>query len=443
MYSRPTGIDAVSGATIESTKYNLNVQDVEADLNVARPISAGGTGATTPAGAMTALGGELAAQLVTNYDTFAFKAGSFYSAAGATSAPTADAAQGICYANAAGTDFYLEARSQLTNVKYVRRKTASVWGAWFADIASDTTKVNKAGDTMTGLLVLSADPGAALGAATKQYVDARDAVVAAAAPVPATVAPLADGTAAVGVATKYAREDHVHQQTAITALTSDVTASGSGSVPATLATVNSNVGSFGSATAIPVVTVNAKGLVTAASTAAIPAGRWTLLNTLTASNSATLTDTTSLTATYNEYEFVFENITPVNAIEQLHFRVRSGGSIQTGTFYTYQMFGLNSAGTLMNGGGNISAGPLNFGGTSGIGNAPPPGGLCGYMRVYKPSGTTHQKLWHGMVTCQSPSFLATNNFAVCWYGGSGAIDGVEFAMSTGNIASGIIRVYGR
>lgn len=34
------------------------------------------------------------------------------------------------------------------------------------------TKVSKAGDTMTGLLVLSADPSANLGAATKQYVDA-------------------------------------------------------------------------------------------------------------------------------------------------------------------------------------------------------------------------------------------------------------------------------
>jgi hypothetical protein len=33
------------------------------------------------------------------------------------------------------------------------------------------TPVNKAGDTMTGLLVLSADPAVALGAATKQYVD--------------------------------------------------------------------------------------------------------------------------------------------------------------------------------------------------------------------------------------------------------------------------------
>lgn len=49
----------------------------------------------------------------------------------------------------------------------------------------------------------------------------------------------------------------------ITALTGDVTASGSGSVAATLATVNSNVGTFGSATQVPQITVNGKGLTTA------------------------------------------------------------------------------------------------------------------------------------------------------------------------------------
>ena len=55
----------------------------------------------------------------------------------------------------------------------------------------------------------------------------------------------------------------------ITALTGDVTASGTGSVAATLATVNSNVGSFGDATHVAAITVNAKGLTTAVTSTAI------------------------------------------------------------------------------------------------------------------------------------------------------------------------------
>ena len=52
----------------------------------------------------------------------------------------------------------------------------------------------------------------------------------------------------------------------ITALTGDATASGPGSAALTLATVNSNVGSFTNAS----ITVNAKGLITAASTGTTP-----------------------------------------------------------------------------------------------------------------------------------------------------------------------------
>lgn len=51
----------------------------------------------------------------------------------------------------------------------------------------------------------------------------------------------------------------------ITGLTGDGTASGTGSVAFTLATVNSTTGSFGDGTHIPTFTVNAKGLITAAS----------------------------------------------------------------------------------------------------------------------------------------------------------------------------------
>ena len=52
-------------------------------------------------------------------------------------------------------------------------------------------------------------------------------------------------------------------------LTGDITGSGTGSFATTLATVNINVGTFGSATQSAVVTVNAKGLITAASNVTI------------------------------------------------------------------------------------------------------------------------------------------------------------------------------
>lgn len=61
----------------------------------------------------------------------------------------------------------------------------------------------------------------------------------------------------------------VAAESAITALTGDVTASGAGSVVATLATVNSNVGTWGDASHAPVLTVDGKGRITAASQSAI------------------------------------------------------------------------------------------------------------------------------------------------------------------------------
>ena len=74
---------------------------------------------------------------------------------------------------------------------------------------------------------------------------------------------------------------------------------GSGST-LTLATVNSNVGTFGSSTAIPVVTVNGKGLVTAVTTDAvfIPSGALSFIGDVTGTGN-TGSDTTLTLATVN------------------------------------------------------------------------------------------------------------------------------------------------
>lgn len=57
VYSLPANTAGVSGQTISSAKYNTLTNDIANDLNAARPITAGGTGATNAADALANLGG--------------------------------------------------------------------------------------------------------------------------------------------------------------------------------------------------------------------------------------------------------------------------------------------------------------------------------------------------------------------------------------------------
>src|SRR6187399_2644506 len=94
----------VDGTTIESAVHNGTMSDIALQLNGPVPIIAGGTGANNAHDAMIALRGEIAMQgPVTNYDTFVFAEGSFYSTPGATSAPPTGGSlyvAGICYGTA-------------------------------------------------------------------------------------------------------------------------------------------------------------------------------------------------------------------------------------------------------------------------------------------------------------------------------------------------------
>ena len=84
------------------------------------------------------------------------------------------------------------------------------------------------------------------------------------------------------------------------ALAGDATSS-AGSNTLTLATVNSNTGAFGSSTAIPVITVNAKGLLTAVSTATVAGGQYfgSAATKAIAYNSNTIGENVTVTAGNN------------------------------------------------------------------------------------------------------------------------------------------------
>lgn len=56
VYSLPAGYLAVTGNTATAAQHNSPLEDLETDANAARPIVAGGTGATSASAARTALG---------------------------------------------------------------------------------------------------------------------------------------------------------------------------------------------------------------------------------------------------------------------------------------------------------------------------------------------------------------------------------------------------
>ncbi|MEM9969512.1 MAG: hypothetical protein AAF762_00215 [Pseudomonadota bacterium] len=56
VYSKPPNTAAVTGQTITSQQFNSTIDDIAADLNAARPISSGGTGAADVVGALNNLG---------------------------------------------------------------------------------------------------------------------------------------------------------------------------------------------------------------------------------------------------------------------------------------------------------------------------------------------------------------------------------------------------
>jgi hypothetical protein len=251
VYHRPAGTDAVPNTSVESSKYNNNVADVEQDLNTPRPIVAGGTGANNAATALINLSAETALQLVTNYASNMFVAGSFYSAATATGAPVAGHAfVGICwYVDA--NNMFIEARDRDDSVqpgaRYVRQMKAGVWSSWIRsdDInavasgllsVSGTPALNNfatwAGPTALGGVAITglvkgngASPPAAAVANTDYLpisaaalsaspaVDNNTTLVATTAYVlgqAGAAAPAMNGVAAAGSAIRWARQDHVH-----------------------------------------------------------------------------------------------------------------------------------------------------------------------------------------------------------------------------------------
>ena len=197
---------------------------------------------------------------------------------------------------------------------------------------------------------------------------------------------------------------------------------------------------------------NSISAVTAA--ASIPSGALVLIKSQTASSSASISfihgaSGVVLDGTYSTYMFKFINIHPATGAAKL----RIIGSTDTGSSYgvatTTTMFEAlhNEAGadgTVRYEDGDDAAqstSAINI--STGVGSDADEC-LSGNLHFFKPSSTTFVK--HFISTMQFVNNSATpyskNNFTAGYINTTSAVDAIQFSFSSGNIDSGVIKLYG-
>jgi len=180
----------------------------------------------------------------------------------------------------------------------------------------------------------------------------------------------------------------------------------------------------------------------------VATGAMTLLSTVTASSSATVSFTSGINSTYKEYQVHYSDVHP--ATDNVNFLVnfRDGSSAFDATktsssFASYQNEAGNSTGLNYEGSFDseqtTNAQPLNAGGGVG-GDADE--STSGILCLYDPSSTTFVKHFLSDTTFYNNSDYTIRSFIAGYCNTTAAIDGIQFSMSSGNIDAGTFKLYG-
>ena len=176
-------------------------------------------------------------------------------------------------------------------------------------------------------------------------------------------------------------------------------------------------------------------------------GSLNLISTQTASSSSTISFTSGIDSTYDEYVFKFYDIHPATNSTAFRFNL----SVDTGSNYNvtktttvtqyYHDEGDSATALQYDTGMDLaqSTNPQII--AENIGNG---SDECasGYLHLFNPSSTTFVKNF----LISSASYFASdysNNYYVAGYGNTtSAVDAIQFSASSGNIDSMVIKLYG-
>ena len=186
---------------------------------------------------------------------------------------------------------------------------------------------------------------------------------------------------------------------------------------------------------------NSSGSVTAVGGAG-GAGALILLEQHTAASSATLDFTTFISSTYDSYRLEVVDLSPANNATDLLVQMGTGGGPTWDTGNNYEMAGrlFSTSGSDVVWNAETGAGGIIF---KSMSNNAGYGSGQATSTIRNLQSTAHRKSIFGTLYFVSSAPAAVfGSGGLDWITTATAVTGLRFLMSSGNIASGTIRIYG-
>ena len=180
--------------------------------------------------------------------------------------------------------------------------------------------------------------------------------------------------------------------------------------------------------------------------ASISSGAMTLLSTQTASSSSTISFTSGIDSTYDKYVFKFYNIHAQTAYASFSFQANaSGGSgfneTITSTFFEAKHNENDSEAVLRYKSDDDQAQGTAYQKISLSFGTDNDASCSGTLQLFNPSSTTFVKNFMSDAT-EELSNYNQHSYVAGYFNTTSAINAVQFKMSSSNIDSGVIKLYG-
>jgi hypothetical protein len=177
------------------------------------------------------------------------------------------------------------------------------------------------------------------------------------------------------------------------------------------------------------------------------AGALMPLATSTASSSATVSFTSGIDSTYDEYLIIYNNVHQATDGEKLTFQGTTDGTnfnvtMTSTVWYTYSTESGGGQSTTYHTGSDLAQAtgyqPLNAGG----GGSDNDQCCAGWIKLYKPSDTTFVKHFVAHQANYQDSDYSNDGHVAGYFNTTSAITGISFKFGSGNIDAGTFQLFG-